>query len=130
MASGQKVPEDLYTLKMEHEGENVAGAILKHKPDHRNISSYDEQPHCKRIRSSPEGIEVHDQERRGDIENGSPYKVSNTQGVPSSSPHTMSSITSSPEIPSTPDKDVRCSVPMCMFYCVDFGFLFLQFNFV
>ncbi|GLT86393.1 hypothetical protein SLE2022_045350 [Rubroshorea leprosula] len=109
LASGQKVSEDLYALKKEPEGENVAGEILKHKPDHRNISSYDEQPHCKRIKSLPEDVEVHDKERRGDIDNGSPYQVSNIEGVPSSSPHTMSSITSSPEIPSTPDKDVNLS---------------------
>lgn len=95
LASGERVSEDLYSLHMESEGDHRPGNKLSPKPECPSIAGDDEQQRYKRSKSSPEGAEVHDIERKGDAENGAVVKVLNAE----------QGSDSSPEIPSTPDKD-------------------------
>ncbi|XVF84892.1 hypothetical protein PTKIN_Ptkin17bG0075800 [Pterospermum kingtungense] len=101
LAAGEKVSEDFYILKVEPEGEGIPEKNLKYEAANRDSSSENEQSHCKRIKSSPKEIKQSNEERKGDIETSTASGASNTD-----EPHSPSSITSSPEILSTPYKDV------------------------
>ncbi|XWS68945.1 hypothetical protein CRYUN_Cryun04dG0136900 [Craigia yunnanensis] len=100
LSSGEKVSEDFYLLKMDPEGVGIPDKNLKLEAANINSSSDGEQLHCKRIKSSPEEIKHTTEERKGDIETNTASGASNTE------PKSPSSVTNSPEIPSTPDKDV------------------------
>ncbi|TYI97735.1 hypothetical protein E1A91_D01G164000v1 [Gossypium mustelinum] len=99
LAAGEKVSEDFYILKVDPEGFDIFDKSLKAKLANRNSSSYDEHSHCKRIKSSHEEIKQTNEEKKGDIETNSVSWASNTE------PHFPSSLTNSPEISSTQDKD-------------------------
>ncbi|KAG4162751.1 hypothetical protein ERO13_D01G132600v2 [Gossypium hirsutum] len=100
LAAGEKVSEDFYILKVDPEGFDIFDKSLKAKLANRNSSSYDEHSHCKRIKSSHEEKKQTNEEKKGDIETNSVSWASNTE------PHFPSSLTNSPEISSTQDKDV------------------------
>ncbi|MBA0734262.1 hypothetical protein Gogos_018196 [Gossypium gossypioides] len=100
LAAGEKVSEDFYILKVDPEGFDIFDKSLKPKLANRNSSSYDEHSHCRRIKSSHEEIKQTNEEKKGDIETNSVSWASNTE------PHSPSSLTNSPEISSTQDKDV------------------------
>ncbi|KAB2097102.1 hypothetical protein ERO13_A01G141200v2 [Gossypium hirsutum] len=100
LAAGEKVSEDFYILKVDPEGFDIFDKSLKPKLANRNSSSYDEHSHCKRMKSSHEETKQTNEEKKGDIETNSVSWASNTE------PHSPSSLTSSPEISSTQDKDV------------------------
>ncbi|XVE92499.1 hypothetical protein REPUB_Repub01dG0102800 [Reevesia pubescens] len=100
LAAGEKVSEDFYVLKVDPEGVSIPDKNLKPEAANRNSSNDDEQLYCKRIKSSPEEIKHTNEERKGDTE------TKTASGASHSEPHSPCSITSSPEIPTTPHKDV------------------------
>ncbi|KAE8687997.1 hypothetical protein F3Y22_tig00111005pilonHSYRG00120 [Hibiscus syriacus] len=106
LAAGEKVSEDFYTLKVDPAGLDVPDKSQKPKLANRNSSDYDEQLHCKRIKSSPEEIKQTNEERKVDIETNSASATSDTE------PHSPSSVPSSPENLSTQDKDVGTPTPL------------------
>ena len=101
LSAGEKVSEDFYILKVDPEGAGIPDKNLKLEAANIKSSSDGEQSHCKRIKSSPEEIKHTTEERKGDIETNTASGASNTE------PNSPRSVTSSPEIPCTPDKDVR-----------------------
>ncbi|XVF02385.1 hypothetical protein REPUB_Repub04eG0171200 [Reevesia pubescens] len=106
LAAGEKVSEDFYILKVGPEGvmnswgKGIHDKYLKPEAANINSSSDDEQLHYKRIKSSPEETKRSNEERKGDIKTNTASRAANIE------PHSPSSITNCPELPSTPDKDV------------------------
>lgn len=99
LAAGKKVSEDIYILKVKPEVGKPDKDLIQGAAN-INSSSNSEQSHCKRIKSSAEEIKQSNEGWKGDIETNTASAASNTE-YQSPSP-----ITSSPEIPSTPDNDV------------------------
>ncbi|XP_017971942.1 PREDICTED: DNA polymerase beta isoform X1 [Theobroma cacao] len=100
LAAGEKVSEDFYVLKVDLERVGTPDKNLKLEPANGNSSSHEEQSHCKKIKSSPEHTKHTNEGRKGELE------INTLSGASNTEPHSPSSLSSCPEIPGTPDKDV------------------------
>ncbi|OMO83941.1 hypothetical protein CCACVL1_11079 [Corchorus capsularis] len=97
LAAEEKVSEDLYILKTDPERVGTPDKNLKSEPANRICSIDNEQSYRKRFKSSLEDTkQINEDMRRG-------LETTRASNLEANSP---SSITSSPEIPSTPVEDV------------------------
>ncbi|OMO50383.1 hypothetical protein COLO4_38096 [Corchorus olitorius] len=97
LAAEEKVSEDLYILKMDPERVGTPDKNLKSEPANRICSIDDEQSYRKRFKSSLEDTKQINEDMRGGL------VTTRASNLEANSP---SSITSSPEIPSTPVENV------------------------
>ncbi|XP_031285345.1 DNA polymerase lambda isoform X1 [Pistacia vera] len=72
---GEKVHEDLYILKLDSEGDNIADKSLDHKHESGNATGNNEPSHCKKLKLSSEDVEIFKAESRIDVESNAPHET-------------------------------------------------------
>lgn len=103
---GEKVSEDLYTIKLDSEGDNKADKSSNQMQGNGNASSEVESSPQKRIKSSNEDVEHFKSESRREMDVNALSEAPNSPTSSDSLPHTASTASASPDISSRHIKDV------------------------
>ncbi|KAL9424002.1 hypothetical protein AB3S75_035982 [Citrus x aurantiifolia] len=97
---GEKVSEDLYRIKLDQEGENIADRVLSQIQGNGNTSSDGESSHRKKIKSSTEDVEHFKAESKGDAETNALSEAPNSPMSSESLTNTLSTASASPDFSS------------------------------
>jgi DNA polymerase lambda len=107
---GEKVSEDLYSLKVDPEGGNRPDKSSVPKKADGNNSGYEEPLNSKKIKPSPEDSEkTNAEESKEDTKINALYDEPSTPGGSDESPHSIIPENTCPNSPDALNKDVRFS---------------------
>ncbi|XP_059448061.1 DNA polymerase lambda isoform X2 [Corylus avellana] len=104
---GEKVSEDLYSLKVDPEGGNRPDKSSVPKKSNGNTSGYEEPLNSKKIKPSPEDSEkTNAEESKEDAKINALYDEPSTPGGSDESPHSISPKNTCPNSPDALNKDI------------------------
>lgn len=106
---GEKVSEDLYSLKVDPEGDNRPDKSLVPEEANRNTSGYEEPLNSKKIKPSPEDSKKTNAESKEDAKSNALYEEPSTPGGSYESPESLSPANACPNNPDALNEDVRFS---------------------
>lgn len=109
MRLGEKVSQDLYLIKLDSEGENIADRFSSHIQGNGNTSSDGESSHRKKIKSFTEEVEHFKAESKGDVEINALSEALSSPMSSESLTNTLSTASTSPDFSSHHIRDVRYS---------------------